>query len=427
MVVGIATVAALSHWKGYRLGGVMVLPLLAIYTFREPLSPLVFVVGTTAAWGALWATREYTLTHGRRVFIVATLTGAAATVVTAYVLAFHTPIHLPFDDAEVVASVFPGVAAYNVMRIDPEERVADAGLMVAVFAGLMLLGVAGLRITDGLAVATPPVLALPTSDLEEFKSRLQPLMEAVTQVTPNWLTVSLLVVDVLVYEWVRSRYDLRLAGIVIIPLLAVFSVRFEHAAAIFAVGATAVFVALSAVHWLSLLYGRVLLAFALVFGSLYALGIGVVTSTALPGLTLFFLGLFVGVAAYNLHRVAPRNRASSLRLSAGLFVAFYAVLVVAVDVPPSGLLSEPRPPYLLAGLLAVGLAVVELDRLERSRPSLSAFAAASVFAEIDVDGADATDSPLVSTDPGPEHRRDSEPQNRSDAGANTPEGKRDGG
>lgn len=399
MVVGIATVAVLSQRGGYRLGGVMALPLLAIYTFREPLSPLIFVVGAVAAWIALWAVREYTLNHGRRVFLIAVLVGACATVLAAYVVASYTPAHLPFDDAEVVASIFPGVAAYNVMRLDRDDRVVDVLAMVALFAGLMLLGVGGLVFFEGRSLPTPPILALPTSDLITWLG-IEPRGETVTQITPNWLSITLLVVDVVIYEWVRKRYDLRLAGIIVIPLLAVFSVRLEYAAAVFAIGATAVFFLLSIIHWLSLLYGRVLLAFSLILGSLYALAIGVLATGVIPGLTLFFLGLFVGVAAYNLYRVSPPIRAASLRISASLFVVFYAVLIVGVGIPPGGLFHDTGAGYLLVGALTIGLAVVELYRLEQSRPSLTDFAHASVFAEVDVDGADSENSPLVDTGQG---------------------------
>jgi hypothetical protein len=397
MVVGIATVAVLSHREGYRLGGVMTLPLLVIYTFREPLSPLIFVVGTTAAWGALWATREYTLNHGRRVFLIAVLTGAFATILAAYIISFHTPVYLPFDDAEVVASIFPGVAAYNLMRLDADERAADVGLIIALFVGLMLLGVAGLFYFEGRPTPTPPVLALPTSDLVTWLG-IKPRGEVITQITPHWLAVALLAVDVAIYEGVRKRYDLRLAGIIVIPLLAVFSVRLEHTAALFAIGATVVFLLLSSIHWLSLLYGRVLLGLSLIFGSLYVLLIGSFTGTAIPGLTLFFLGLFVGVAAYNLHRVSPSNRAASIRLSASLFVFFFAVLLVFVRIPPTGLFYEHHLVYALIGLLVLSLAGRDLYRLEQSHPSLAAFARASVFANVDVDGAEVETSPLVYTD-----------------------------
>jgi len=397
MVVGIAVVAALSHRAGYRLGGVMTIPLLVIYTFREPLSPAIFIVGTAAAYGALWATREYTLNHGRRVFLIAALIGAVATILATYVISYHTPIYLPFDDAEVVASIFPGVAAYNLMRLDPDRRTADVGLMAAVFASLTLLGVAGLFLLEGRPTPTPAVLSVPTSDLVTWLG-VEPRGELITQVIPDWLTVSLLVADVAIYEGVRGRYDLRLAGIVIIPLIAVFSVRLKHTFAIFAVGATVVFVLLSTIHWLSLLYGRVLLGISLILGSLYVLFIGAFTATSLPGLTLFFLGLFVGVAAYNLHRVSPSNRPASLRLSAGLFVVFYTVLVFFVDIPPTGLFVEHPLVYAFTGVVILCLAGVELYRLERARPSITAFARSSVFANASVDGADVEASPLVYTD-----------------------------
>jgi len=178
----------------------------------------------------------------------------------------------------------------------------------------------------------------------------------------------------------------------------VFSVRLEQTAALFAIGATVVFLLLSSIHWLSLLYGRVLLGLSLIFGSLYVLLIGSFTGTAIPGLTLFFLGLFVGVAAYNLHRVSPSNRAASIRLSASLFVFFYAVLLVFVQIPPTGLFYEHLLVYALIGLLVLSLAGCDLYRLEQSHPSLAAFARASVFANVDVDGADVETSPLVYTD-----------------------------
>jgi hypothetical protein len=396
VVVGIVTIAVLTHREGYRVGGVMSVPLLAIYTFREPLSPLIFAVGTAAAWGSLWIVREYTLNHGRRVFVVAVLAGACSTLLAAYIISFHTPAHLPFDDAEVVASIFPGVAAYNLMRLDAADRAVDVGLMVAVYVGLMLLGVAGLFYFEGRPTPTPPVLALPTSDLVTWLG-VEPQGEAITRVTPHWLAVALLALDVGIYEGIRKRYDLRLAGIIVVPLLAVFSVRLEYTTVLFAVGAMVVFVLLSFIHWLSLLYGRVLLGISLVVGSLYALAIGIWIEGAVPGLTLFFLGLFVGVAVYNLHRVSPKRRAASLRLSAGLFAAFYAVLILFVEVPPSGLFYHGELLYALLGTTTIGLALIELSRLERSRPSRDAFAESSVFAEADVDNADIATSPLVST------------------------------
>ena len=413
MIVGVATVAAVSNRWGYRLGGVMTVPLLAVYTFREPLSPLVFAVGTIAAWAGLWVTREYTLNHGRRVFLVAILTGAFATVGFAYLVAFHTSIGLPFDDAEVVASIFPGIAAYNLMRLDREQRLTDILASAGLFTALLSLGVAGLVFLEGRSPPTPPVVALPTSDLVTWLG-LEPRGEAFEQIIPDWLAIGLLVADVSIYEAVRKRYDLRLLGVILVPLLAVFSVRSEVTVLVFAIGALAVFVLVSVVHWISLLYGRVLLGISLALGSCFVLSIGVFTTAQIPGLTLYFIGLFTGVAGYNLHHVSPPLRAASVRLSAGLFVVFYLALLVVVDVPSEGLYHGTELGYTVLGVLAVGFAARELISLERSRPSRSAFARASVFA--DLDGIDVSGSPLVDGADEPDstgERRSTRPQEES--------------
>ena len=75
MITGLTLGALLSQIRGYRLGGVMVLPILAIYTFRELLSPVIFILATVAAWISLWAFQEYTLNYGRRLFLSALITG----------------------------------------------------------------------------------------------------------------------------------------------------------------------------------------------------------------------------------------------------------------------------------------------------------------------------------------------------------------
>ncbi|GGJ16190.1 hypothetical protein GCM10008995_27540 [Halobellus salinus] len=394
MVVGLAIVAAISHRGGYRLGGVMVLPLLTVYTFLEPLSPPIFIGGVVGAWGALWLTREYTLSHGRRVLLIAVLAGACTTILVAYIIAAHTLVRLPFDDAKIVASIFPGVAAYNLMRLDPEDRRIDVGLSIVVYVGLMLIGTAGLLFFEAHPLPTPPVLALPTSDLVVWLG-IETRGGPITQITPQWLAISLLIIDISIYELVRKRYDLPLAGIVIIPLLDIFSAHVEHVAVVFVLGATAAYFAVSSIHWLSLLYGRVLLGVSLITGTLYALAVGGLTAIQLPGLSLFFLGLFIGIAAYNLYRVSPKCRTASIRISAGLFVVFYAGLLVFIDVPETGLLYHAELAYATLGAVVIALALFEVYRLEQARPSRAEFAQASVFVKADTDGPDAATSPLV--------------------------------
>lgn len=394
MVLGICVTAAVSQSSGYRLGGVMVLPLLVVYTFREPISPVVFVVATAAAWGSLWLLREYTLNHGRRVFLVGVVVGALVSIVTTAVLTFLVS-DVTYYDAEIVGSIFPGIAAYNLMRLDPRDRRADLLGMLAVYVGLVAFGLAVVYALGIFHPRVPPVLLLPTSEAASWLG-LTPVGEPTPHVVPRWLAISVLITDVVVYEVLRARYDLRLAGVILVPLLAVFTVRYADAVIVYALGATAVFFVVSLVHWSSLLYGRNLLAVGLVTGLVYVAAIGVAQPVPAPGIMLFFVGLFTGIGAYNLHRVAPKNRAASIRLSAALFVVFYAVLLVFVEVPASGL-DPLGVGYAAIVVILIVLAVRDVLGLERSTPDSATFARESVFADAQVD-ADVSDSPLVATE-----------------------------
>ncbi|GAB3413157.1 hypothetical protein GCM10027435_06760 [Haloparvum alkalitolerans] len=394
LVVGVLLVALLSQFHGYRLGGVLVLPLVAVYTFREPFSPLVFAVAAGGAWATLWAVREYTLLHGRQVFLVGVVAGAVVSVLATLLLWAAFPDRISYEDAEVVGSIFPGIAAYNVMWQDPADRREDLTLSVGVFLLLLAVGTIAVYLVAARGLPTPPVLLLPTSDAVALLG-VEPVGTPTPRIVPAWLSVSLLLADVAVYEGFRRRYDLRLAGIVLIPLLAMFSLRYGPTVLVYGVGAATVFWMLSLVHWTTLLYGRNLLAVALAGGLLVVLPVGVLEPAAAPGITLLFIGVFVGIGAYNLHRVAPSNRSAHIRISAGLFVVFYAVLLAVVPVPRTGLSSTFAPAYVALGAVIVGLAAVEIARLERSRPDAHAFASESVFAEGLPADADTESSPLV--------------------------------
>jgi len=397
VLAGLLAVAVLSQRRDYRLGGVMVLPLLAIYTFRELFSPVVFVLATGASFAVLWGLREYTLTHGRRLFLASVVVGAVASLIVTFALSSLFPERIDYQHAEIVGSIFPGIAAYNFMRVDPDHRRRDLAATIVTYLLLVALGTVSLVALSGFKTGLPAFLYLPTSDVVSTLS-LQPVGEPAARVVPEWLTVALLLLDVALYEFVRARYDLRLAGVILVPLLAVFSVRFGMSAFAYVLGATAVFAIISIVHWVTLLYGRNLLAIGLVSGLLFGVGIGTLTGASAPGIVVFFIGIFTGIGAYNLHRTAPRNRTASIRLSAGLFVIFYVVLLAFVDPPTSAFAHPPNLLYAVAGTVVLGLAGLTVCRLERSIPDGQAFARESVFASADVDGASITDSPLIATE-----------------------------
>jgi len=398
VLAGLLAVAVLSQRRGYRLGGVMVLSLLAIYTFRELFSPIVFVLATGTSFAVLWALREYTLIHGRRLFLASVVVGAVVSLLVTFALSWLFPERIDYQHAEIVGSIFPGIAAYNFMRVDADRRRRDLAATIITYLLLLVLGAASLVALSGVETGLPAFLYLPTSDVVTVLS-LQPVGEPTARVVPEWLTVSLLLLDVAFYEFIRARYDLRLAGVILVPLLAVFSARFGPAAFAYVLGATAVFAIISIVHWVTLLYGRNLLAIGLVSGLLFGVGIGALTGMSAPGIVVFFIGIFTGIGAYNLHRTAPRHRSASIRLSAGLFVVFYLILLAFVDPLGTAFAHPPSLLIALAGTVVLLLAGLTVVRLERSIPDGSAFARESVFSS--VDGASPTDSPLIAEEEQP--------------------------
>lgn len=407
MIIGLAVVAALSHWKGYRCGGVMGIPLLAIYTFREPVSPLIFFTGVVGVWGVLWLTREHTLYHGRRVFLIGVGTSVFITTIVAYSVVAYSSIDFSLAEIEVVASIFPGVAAYNLMRIPPENRLKDIIIQLLTFSGLIAVGAGGVLFFQGQAYPTAPVFSLPTGGLFVWL-RIDPQGTAVTRVVPHWLSTGLLAIDVIIYELIRNRYEITLAGIVVIPLLAIFSVQFEYIPVIFAIGATIAYSIISVTHWLTLLYGRVLLGVSIIFGISYTFALSWLTFIHIPGITLLFIGLFVGVASHNLHQTSPKTRTASVCISAGLFVTFYMILLVFIEIPPSGLFTANYGAYLIVGVATLVLAFGQIYQLECSRPSVAEFAYASVFEDADPNDPGTVDSPLVSNSNEPSHDAESQ-------------------
>ena len=380
MVFGVAIVAAISQRTGLRVGGVMVVPLVAVYTFREPWTPVVFLVGWAAGFAALYAIREFTLQYGREPLLVAIGVGAFASIVAVLLLDRLVTTTLTFRDAEIVGSIFPGIAAYNVMRVDSGRRRLDILVAVGTYLAVIAIGIVGLFAAASFEPSVPPIIfgdGVPAVDffgLEAPRGRFP-------RSVPQWVVVSLVLTDLVVYEAIRKRYDISLAGVVLVPLLAVFSARLGVAFVLYTVFATATFIATTVVYWSTLLYGRNLLALALILGTGFAVVVAL-SNPGVPGLLLLFTGLFAGVGAYNLHRTSPPVRSASISLSAGLFVLMYGALLVIVSPGASGLASPLRWYHVGIGTLAVVTAVRDLRRLERERADRKAIEDASVFAEV---------------------------------------------
>ncbi len=88
----------------YRVGGVIVTPLLAIYTLSNPIFLLLFLVATSISYATIEAVVNFRLVYGRRLFYVSCFTSGVVTFILIYLMNVRHPLML---------TILPGIFAYN--------------------------------------------------------------------------------------------------------------------------------------------------------------------------------------------------------------------------------------------------------------------------------------------------------------------------
>ncbi|MXR50357.1 capsular biosynthesis protein [Halovenus sp. WSH3] len=371
MLLGLLAGIAGSQLAGLRLGGVMIVPLVTVYFFLSFATFPVFVLSVIAAYVSLWIIKRRLLLYGRYLFIVSVLVGALVPVLVFDQLVIIAGIDAELTQIEFVGSVLPGIAAYNYHRIDDERRVLDMVASLAVVLFLTVVGI-GLVILVGLtplATVTPPLLLSPESDIAAAFD-LTVTRSMVPVIASDGVVAALLIGGTALSEGVRSRYGLRIAGVVVVPLIVLAMFRNSWMLGLW-IGSTALaYLSIRALHWWTLLYGRVLLAFAFIIGLIVSIS----ATVAIPvrhGLLPFFVGLFAGVTAYNFYLVPPAERRAAVLVTGGAVVLLAAVARLLVSPPPRGLLHTVSQLDLLVGAAVLVAAGYELSQLERLRPHQS--------------------------------------------------------
>jgi len=136
-VVGLLGVAVTTQFTGYRLGGSITVPVLAVYTLKNVLMLPVFVLSTIAAYIGLWYLRQRTLIYGRDEFLAALIIGTSVPLV---VILGLIQVGFDADIIVLIGSILPGLAAYNYHSVKPEFRRNDLLATVGLFTGLIVLG-----------------------------------------------------------------------------------------------------------------------------------------------------------------------------------------------------------------------------------------------------------------------------------------------
>jgi hypothetical protein len=355
-VVGLLCVAVITQFKGYRLGGVITVPVMVVYSLREFLMLFVFPISIIIAYVGLWMLKRYTLMYGRNLLVSTIVIGS---IIPTGVFLLLAGVGAELGVIQFIGSILPGLAAYNYQEIDPDYRKKDllaaAGLFVVLFVGGWLL--VSPWIAERFGTLTPPLLFFPTSDVAVYRGAAGyggtiGVVEADPIILSRTYTVGIFAAGLAATEVIRRRLGVRI-GVVAPVLIAIYAIASYWLPIMYLMMFAMMFVFIQGVNKFTLRYGRVLLGMSMALGMI----IGVLLTFVFPierGPSAFFVAILATVSAYNAHVSAPIER----RLVLPLQLAIFAPTVVVTR-----LLTEPLPrgvPQELTSPMIVGAAVVSV-------------------------------------------------------------------
>lgn len=346
--IGLAAVSAITRLRGYRLGGTITVGLLAIYSLFSPAALLLFLPSTALAYGALRVLRERTLIYGRDEFVAALATGALPSfAVLAVDAAFPGTVPSNVATSFFLGSILPGLAAYNVVRTDPEYRRRDAAWATALYVGLVAFGVVVAAPAAAFVGDRVPVVLLGGD--AALAALHDEAVAAGATVAPaaRQTVIGVLVLAFLLSEAVRRRLGLRL-GIVSLGLIAIYTLLHRWYLPLFVLETAVAFAGIQLVHRRRFVYGRALLSLSCGVG----VAVGTVAATIAPlrgGLAGLMVGVLAGVMAYNVHVTPPAERRQLVPIAVA---AYTVLLLVARGVAAPSAAGAPQDLGVLQGLAA---------------------------------------------------------------------------
>lgn len=368
LLIGLFAGIFAAQFYDLRFGGVVVVPLLAVYILFDLRAFPLFVISTATAYVTLAVIERRLVLYGRRLFITAIVAGALVPITTALVTRFALDDPVVLRDVAFLGSILPGIAAYNLHRLDREDQVADVVGSLTLLVALVLLAAFFLLLDSVVGSATPTVDAVVRTATMLVLGQRQPSLAPPEAVLPREFIVALFVLGLVINEGIRRRYGLRLAGIIAIPLVAVFAVYSLRLLALYLVVTAVAAVYIRLLHRSTLLYGRNLLGGACVVGVL----LGMVLTPLLPpavGLRPLIVGILGGVTAYNGHALAPGERVQSVVLSVGTFVALFALTNAVAHLLGKAIAYQIGPTMGLLGIAILATAALVVFEFERLRPT----------------------------------------------------------
>jgi len=324
VVLGLSLgIVATQYWD-LRMSGVIVVPLFAIYTLYDVSAAPVLVVSVAAAYLGLRSVTKRTLLYGRQLLYAGILIGAL--VPFAFIAATSAAGILTYSiEMYALGSILPGIAAYNMYRVDQERLIDDIVASTSAYVALVAIGVAFVSQTTASWLGEwSPLLFAPTADVAQYRDVTVTTADLSIIHDPIVGTVVILA-GLVTAMAVETAWRVRLFGIIALPLLALFFVAHPFTL-VFYVGCVAVtYATVQLIHKRTLVYGRVLLSLAVISGVLVA--IPVAMTLAVPGQYLLFVSLLAGIGGYNVHRLSSTQLGRSIRLSTSVFAVFVVVVL----------------------------------------------------------------------------------------------------
>ena len=374
-VLGLLSVGIITQFAGYRLGGSITVPVLAVYTLKNFVMLPVFLLSGAAAYVGLWLLRRRTLIFGRDELVAAMVIGTTVPVVTLFVV-----LQLGFEVGTIAffVSILPGLAAYNYHRIKPEYRRNDLLAGVGLFVGLVALG--WVLVSGGYAqqfgTLTPPILFSPTADVATHKG-IAVSLDANSVIVSREVVAGLFAGGLVLSERLRDRFGVRV-GIVSAVLLAIYAVASYWLVVLYVLLLVLSFSFIQLANYHTLRYGRVLLGVTIAV----AIFAAVLLSFSVPierGLSAFFTAILAGVGAYNAHASAPFERRLVVPLQVVVFVPALIVARLFSSPRPRGVLQELTLPVLGIAAVVWVVALGVAYRYTVTPPSDEAVLSASVL------------------------------------------------
>lgn len=374
--LGVLAVGLITQLFGYRTGGTIAIPVLAVYTLKNGLMLPIFLLSTLLAYVGLHVVKQRTLLYGRDELLVAMGIGSGAPL--AILLGIWTLLPESLRSVVFIGSVLPGLAAYNYHQIKPQFRKWDLLTTGTLLAVLIALGwtLVSPRFVGTLGTLTEPVLYSPTADVAVLKG-----VAVAEQLDPTILdrpvAIVIFLFGVLLAERVRGRYGVR-TGLVAMALLSIYALANTWLLALYLLVLVVAYAVLKAVHYVTMLYGRVLISIA----TAAALIAVVPLALALPitrGLSAYFVAILAGVNAYSWHVTAPAQRDLFVPLQVGSFLVLLATTQIVAQLRPGVVPQAFGVPAVVAMVVGALLCLAFVERRTVDLPDQDAVFEASIL------------------------------------------------